>query len=418
MTLHPRIVGYVVVAGGALVAAVAFRDAPLVALGFPPLVAAAVGLARDRAVPSQHVSVEVLVDARFVRAGDVLGVCVVVTATRGPARCRVLLRVPPGLVAQSEPRWLVRLDAAEPPKLETSVLAVAPGRFVLGPATASVTGGGGVLERQFSSEEIGLSVRPREEKVHSLPRASRVRVPAGDRLARSRGDGIELAEVRPELPGEHFRRINWRATARYGATHVTVRHPEQSTDVALLADTFGGPSTTRVLEVCSAAAAAYLAHRDRVGLVCFGGVLDWIEAGSGPRQLERIRRRLAATTPTFSYVWKSIDRIPPRAMPTGALVVAVSPLVDERFVGAIGATRARGHEVVVVETPLATRPVRADDPPAVEVALRLDRMEREDLRERLFERGIPVATLRTSEPVEVALASLREIARRVRLARW
>jgi uncharacterized protein (DUF58 family) len=416
LTLHPRIVGYVVVAGGALVAAIVFKDAPLAALGLPMLVAAAAGLALDSGVPTQHLEAEITSEDGIVRVGNAVTVKVVLAAERPVARCCVALALPAGVSSSVEPRWLVRLDAATPLELELEITPSAPGELVLGPVSALVSGAGGLLERSFTSTTLALSVRPREEPVRSLPRSSRVRVPAGDRLARLRGDGIELAEVRPELPGEHYRRINWRATARRGVTHVTLRHPEQSTDVVLFVDTFSHRQMTRVLEVTSAAAAAYLAHRDRVGLVCFGGVLDWIEAGAGPRQLERIRSRLAATSPFFSYAWKTIDRIPVRAMPNGALVVAVTPLGDERFMSALAAIRARGHEVVVVELAEADRPVLPTDSPAVEVAVRLTGMEREDQRHRLFVRGMPVATLRPGQPLETALHALRDVSRKIRTA--
>jgi uncharacterized protein (DUF58 family) len=311
----------------------------------------------------------------------------------------------------------VELTSSAPVELMLELTVATPGELSIGPVVASVSGRIGLLRGIVEHKAIRLSVRPKEERLRSLPRTSRVRVPSGDRLARLRGEGIELAEVRPQLPGEQARRINWRATARRGVPHVTLRHPEQSTDVVLFTDTFPSPELARVLDATATCAAAYLARRDRVGLVCFGGVLDWVEAGSGRHQLERIRDRLAGTSPFFSYAWKTIERIPPRAMPNGALVVAVSDLRDERFTSAIGAVRARGHDVVVVETGRRRCPVEPGEPARTEVAVLLEAMEHEDLRHRLFLRGIPVATVFPGEPLEPALHALTEVTRRSRPVR-
>jgi uncharacterized protein (DUF58 family) len=413
-SLHPRVAGYVAVVGAALIAAVALQQPALAALGAPVLAMLLVGLLGDAAAADAEVDVRILVADAVVRSGDTATVTISLTSPRRIPRCGVALELPPALVCDRVPSFLVRLEPGEAVELELHVLASAPGELSVGPAIAECSGSTGLLRHRLQADAVPLAVRPREERVRSLPRTSRVRVPAGDRLARSRGDGIELAEVRPELPGEHFRRLNRRATARYGIPHVTLRHPEQSTDVVIFTDTFESPELPRVLEAASAAAAGYLAHRDRVGLVAFGGVLDWVEAGSGPRQLERIRSRLAGTSPFFSYAWKTIDRIPSRAMPAGALVLAISPLRDERFMSALAAVHARGHEVVVVEVTEAPPVVRPGERPAREVALRLARMEREDLRNRLFLRGIPVATLLPSDPLEMVLSSLTQVMRRRR----
>ncbi|MHB8247142.1 MAG: DUF58 domain-containing protein [Acidimicrobiales bacterium] len=411
----PKAVGYVLLAGGALIAAVALQDAPLAALGLPALLVAAVGSLLDGAATDSAVSASMRVDQEVIRAGDKVTVKIELSAASRVRRCRAHLVVPEGLRPDRAPFWSVSLAPGVPTELSLEVLAAVPGEVTLGPLVLRTSGGGEMLERRIEvAGPLALLVRAGEQPLRTLPRSSHVRVPSGDRLARSRGEGIELAEIRPELPGERARRINWRATARRGSVHVTLRHPEQSTDVVLFADTFESQDLSRVLEVAATAAAGYLARRDRVGLVCFGGVLDWVEAGSGKRQLDRIRTRLAATSPFLSYAWKTIERIPPRALPTGALVIAITPLRDERFTSAIGEVRARGHEVIVVEIAEWPRPPRASDSPSAQAAALLTRMEREDLRQRLWRRGIAVAPLLRSDPLDVVFSHLAEARRRMR----
>ncbi|HLI44114.1 MAG TPA: DUF58 domain-containing protein [Acidimicrobiales bacterium] len=417
LTVHPRAVAYLVVAGACLFAAVALEDAPLAALGVPALLALVVGLVVDGSAAEREVSVAARTEQPVIYTGEKVTLKIELSAATSVPRCSVRLELPREVGEPGPARWTHSLRAGVPVTCTLEVSALVPGELSLGRPLVVVSGPFGLVARRVPTAPFVLSVRPREERVRSLPRTARVRVPAGDRLSRVTGDGIELAEVRPELPGDVARRINWRATARRNTPHVTLRHPEQSTDVVVFADTFEGPELTRVLEVSAGAAAAYLSRRDRVGLVSFGGVLDWVEAGSGRRQLDRIRSRLAGTSPFFSYAWKTIERIPLRAMPAGALVVAVSPLRDPRFVAAVADTRARGHDVVVVETSAPLPRLSPGDPPERRAAIMLTGLEHEDLRRRLFEAGIPVATLELDEPLEAALYRLREVMRRARPGR-
>lgn len=406
-------------ATGALVAAVAFHDAPLAALGLPSLFLLAAGSAADSRAASAEVALAVSIDPEVVHAGDEVRLSLVLTSDADVELALAILTLPPTVAPIGPTSWAARLRRDEPTELAVRLATSRPGAAEIGPLVLSLTGRGRLVFRTITvPHPFELDVRPAEERLRLIPRSARLRVPAGERLTRSTGDGLELADVRPHVPGERARRINWRATARRDILHVSVHHPEQSTDIVLFADTFAPEWIGRVLSTVSSAAAAYLLRRDRVGLVCFGGLLDWVEAGSGPRQLDRIRSRLAATSPFFSYSWKTLERIPPQALPRGSLVVAVTPLQDDRFIGAIGDLRARGHEVVVVEL------VMPGDggPPAgtsasVDAARLLTRMEHEDLLHRLYTRGIAVMPLGPNEPVGGAFHALAEVRRRMRTGR-
>lgn len=404
-----------IVAGLAIVAAVAAHDAPLAALGLPPLIVLVVGSALDAPAVANAAEVVISVEPEVVYAGEEITVAVALVSSTADADLVISIPCPPPLVALETLAWSVRARRGERVELTGKICVPVAGRFRLGGAAVAQSGPAGIVVRTLTVETPALEVRPAEQRLRSLPRSSRVRVPAGEQLARSLGDGLELGEIRPQLPGERARRINWRATARRDEIHVTLGHPEQSTDVVLFADTFAEDSLQRVLQTASSAAAAYVRRRDRVGLVCFGGVLDWVEAGSGRHQLDRIRSRLGATTPFYSYAWKTLERIPPRALPTGALVVALSPLRDDRFVAALVEIRARGHEVVAVEVREPAAVLGAGAKASARAAQLLFGMEHEDLLHRLFLRGIPVVPLEPGHPVEEAFSALVELRRHIRL---
>ena len=63
----------------------------------------------------------------------------------------------------------------------------------------------------------------------------------------------------------------------------------------------------------------YLAHRDRVGLVVFGGVLNWLTPATGIVQRYRIVDALLDTEIMLSYAWKDIDVVR-RTLQLGARV--------------------------------------------------------------------------------------------------
>jgi uncharacterized protein (DUF58 family) len=139
-------------------------------------------------------------------------------------------------------------------------------------------------------------------------------------------------------PGDRPRQINWRATARRGALHVTERHLEHSSDVVLLLETFAdvrdhaSGTLDGAVRAVASLARSHLARRDRVALVDFGGSLTWIEPAFGISQLYRIIDPLLASEVAFSYAWRVAKSIPRKVLPPGTLIVAVSPLLDERSI--------------------------------------------------------------------------------------
>jgi uncharacterized protein (DUF58 family) len=101
---------------------------------------------------------------------------------------------------------------------------------------------------------------------------------AGDYRSAMLGQGTELAQVRPYIPGDDVRRIDWNVTARTGETHVRVHLAERVLVTWLVLDT--SPSMTfgttdrRKADVAEGVALAvgYVATRrgNRLGLVTFG----------------------------------------------------------------------------------------------------------------------------------------------------
>ena len=172
----------------------------------------------------------------------------------------------------------------------------------------------------------------------------------------------------------------------------------------LFLDTFAEARLDRssTLDLAVRAAATltrqYVGRRDRVGLVSFGGVLRWLQPGSGMTQLYRIVDALLDTEIWLNYAWKDIDIVPPRTLPPQALVVAITPLLDERSVNALLDLRSRGFDLTVIETsPLPY--VQAGASEREQLAFRIWRLRRDALRMRYRQAGVAVGEWREGEPL-------------------
>jgi uncharacterized protein (DUF58 family) len=101
---------------------------------------------------------------------------------------------------------------------------------------------------------------------------------AGDYRSSQFGIGVELAQVRPYVPGDDVRQIEWNVTARTGEPHVRVQLAERVLVTWLVLDTSPsmqfGTGERRKADVADGVAIAtgHIATRrgNRLGLVTFG----------------------------------------------------------------------------------------------------------------------------------------------------
>ena len=148
----------------------------------------------------------------------------------------------------------------------------------------------------------------------------------------------------------------------------------------------------------------------------FGGVLRWLQPGMGSTQRYRIVETILETGVEPTYTWRNVNLIPARILPPAALLLALTPLVDQRFVAALEDLRGRRFDVAVVEVD----PVPLVEPGRTDVeraAYRLWLLEREVVRRRLESRGIGVATWGESAALDTTVEEVRTFRRYSRLAR-
>jgi uncharacterized protein (DUF58 family) len=125
---------------------------------------------------------------------------------------------------------------------------------------------------------------------------------------------------------------------------------------------------------------------------------------------------LLDTQIVLNYAWRDLAFLPRRTLPPKAMVVALTPLLDERAVSGLLDLRARGFDLVVVEIspePFLPAPVDA----AHQVGRRLWRMRRATLRSRFERAGVPVATWDDERSLANAFEEVTSYRRHARVAR-
>jgi uncharacterized protein (DUF58 family) len=398
-----------------LLAAVALRRPELVAAAAPFGLVAAVGLARS--APPEVEAHIVPGDLRALE-GDRVTAAVELRAPRTAWQVDVALGLPGGLAsAEGPPRRAVRLGPGSS-SVDFELVCERWGGYAV-PARIQVHEPFG-LRRWSGAVPAPLQVRvhPRLEALRRPPRPVRTQASVGSDTSRWAGEGLEFADLRPYRAGDRLRRVNWRVSARRGALHTNLHHPERNADVVIFLDSFAESPVSLDLAVRAAStlATAYLADRDRVGVVGFGGVLRWVLPSTGRAQTYRVLDSLIDTEVVTSYAWRDVDVIPTRTLPPGALVVALTPLADDRALAALAALRARGFDLAVVDVSATARtPATAGE--LGDLAHRLWVLRHEGLRARYLRLGVPVVEWDGLEPLAGSLAQLREARRYARTVR-
>ena len=398
-----RLPAYATLAAAGLIAGLALGRVEPVALAAPFLLALVAAVAERE----PQVSVSVSFDRERVIEGDEVTATIELSSPEGVDQLELLVPLPPELKAEEGAARAVRLRRDEARTIELKLRCERWGAFSLGRVLFRGRDALGLRSWEGSAGEAKtLRVFPSEETLRSLVPPLETQVFAGNQISRARGEGIEFTDLREWQPGDQLRRVNWRATALRGSLWVTEQSPERNTDVVLFLDTFaevraeGRSTNDRAVRAAATFAHFYLQRKDRVGLVGFGGFLSWLVPASGTRQLYAIVDALITSEIVHSFALRGVDVLPPRTLPPKALVLAITPLLDDRTAAALLDLRARGYDLVVVEvSPLEL--VAPAPGSSLELAHRLWRLSRQALRWRYEQVGVPVVTWREDMPLAV-----------------
>ncbi len=216
----------------------------------------------------------------------------------------------------------IRFEAATRTEFRLTLVAPAAGRLVIHGLALRLRGPLGLFDTPlYFPNPLTIKVLPRaaagRPRAASMQRrASMTR--AGRAVVRHRGGGTELHELREFVPGDPFKSIAWKASARRGRLMVKEVEQELQQTRWILLDVSGtmraGPPGRRKLDFAIEAAAAEaldaLSGGDRVGLTTFDArLVTHVGAEEGKPQLIRIYDALLGCTEIVDEDLTDIDDV-------------------------------------------------------------------------------------------------------------
>jgi uncharacterized protein (DUF58 family) len=247
-----------------------------------------------------------------------------------------------------------------------------------------------------------LSIFPHARRLARTPRPFELHDRLGLHLSRRKGEGVEFGGLREYVVGDSLRHVNWPASARLGRLHVTERLVEQAAKVVVIVDATRdirqSNSSTLQLAVQGTLAVVSSALRkgDRTGVVGLGGSVRWLAPDLGQRHYYRVLEAVMEAS-AGGTAPKNVSSLPRAVLPHDALLIAFSPLIDERVVEVLTQLRIQGRDLIIVDT-LQVEPTPANENESL--AVLMWRLHRQRIHQKLVEVGIPLLTWR--EGVELA----------------
>lgn len=396
-----------------LVAGLALARPDVVALAVPFTVALFLVVARGR---SARVTAELTVSRAEVVEGTPVHGQVVLRSTADLDAVLVQVGLGPGLVlVDGGTSRLVAVRAGEEAVIDLGIVAAHWGRTWVGPVSVQLATAGLGFEVPVPAEpRHRLVVLPATETFRSDASLPYAVTSAGTHRSAMRGDGLDFAGIRPFTYGDRVRRINWRVSRRTGTLHVVEAHTERASEIVVLVDSAqdvgrsgGIAGSSSSLDGAVRAAASVMAH-----YLGRGDAVRLVDVGTRLRFLRRLTGRRDAT---IGSDWLLDTRLPETGaawapdlvaslVPPRSLVLALTPLLDERMTTLVARLRQRGQPVVVVDTlPPDALPTGLD--PYEALGLRTWLLERERTVALLLESGCPVVPWTSAGALDRALRS-------------
>ena len=189
---------------------------------------------------------------------------------------------------------------------------------------------------------------------------------SGDYHSTFKGQGVEFDEVRPYMPGDDVRTIDWNVTARTGEPFIKRYSEERELTVLFMVDvsgsqgygTSGRSKMQLAAELTALLALTAIRNQDKIGLVLFaGGIVKYIPPRKGRDGVMRLVREVLAAedgaegTTDIAGALKFLNGIQKRK----AVVFLVSDFMDPGLRDEDGAARkllgavSRHNDMVCVD---------------------------------------------------------------------
>ena len=182
---------------------------------------------------------------------------------------------------------------------------------------------------------------------------------SGDYHSTFKGQGVEFDEVRPYIPGDDVRTIDWNVTARTGSPYIKRFSEERELTVLFMVDVSGSQSYGSVrrskaelaAEVTALLALTAIRNQDKIGLILFSDeIVKFIPPRKGRDSVMRLVREVlaaedsAAGGTNIAGALKFLNGVQKRR----AVVFLVSDFIGRGGCDKLLEATARHHDMVCV----------------------------------------------------------------------
>jgi uncharacterized protein (DUF58 family) len=311
----------------------------------------------------------------------------------------------------------MRLDVAPGDGLAVTATADRWGRYPVR-ASVDVLAYGGLLAGAGAVDAAEVTVFPTTPPQPTTLPPTELLDRLGTHLTRHIGRGVEYADIRTYVPGDQLRTVNWPVSARRGRLHVTQRLTDRSADVVVLIDGYPQPAgpateaTERIVRGAAQVVQTALRNGDRAGIVALGGRRPrWLGADIGQRQFYRVLDAVLSAGDEFESTTGTLA--PRAAVPSGAIVVGFSTLLDTEFALALIDLRRRGHVVLAVDVLQGAPFDTAQDP----LVNRMWALQRSAMYRDIGTVGVDVVAWRPDRTLDQSMHAVPDHRRRL-AGRW
>lgn len=233
----------------------------------------------------------------------------------------------------------LNLKKDESTKIKYTVKGHVKGLYNIGPVTIRTYDPFSFFYKEQNLDYIhNLTVFPITRDLKSVAiHSKQPKVYPGETKVKQPGSGSEFFSIREYVPGDSFKDINWKATARKRKHLVNEHERESVSDITLILDAreqsaFG---TTQhnphvyMSRVAGTLANFFLKRRDSVGIVIYGDKVINVKKGAGQKQFYEILTAISSVNPSGHIPLGGIVEEVLPYMPRKSPVVVLSSLDED-----------------------------------------------------------------------------------------
>ncbi len=254
------------------------------------------------------------------------------------------------------------------------------GAYRIGPMDLRASDAPGFFDKEFSVRDTHeVDVVPLYVELRSLDLTSRaLKYNMGPVTVNELGRSTDFYSIRQYIKGDPYRKINWKASARYRKLMINEDEKETLSDCAIFVDSRSLAATGTPLENLHELALrstlglsrTLVAGKNRVMVVTYNDSVNIVPPGLGSAHNRVVQAMLVETVAQGSLTFDWAAGYARPFLKPRSDVVVFSPLVsDMTFYPAILGLIRSGHRVVVVTSPIEDFEELATDAPGARALL-------------------------------------------------